>query len=196
MNQAVIDSAPTIKNPELQSLVPGFDEAQERSSALLRTLSPEQLHWQPSDKSWSVAQCLDHLDVCAGLFVPAIQTAIARSQNRKGDGPIRHGWLGGLFLRLLNPKSSKKIKAPGLFAPSDKPDLATLEPRLVEAQREFIDCLHRADGLDLRRIKLASPAIRLLRLPLGTWLIGMKEHQLRHLDQADRIQSHPDFPKS
>ena len=62
---------------------------------------------------------------------------------------------------------------------------------MEEAVREFlvlqdryIETLQLASGVDLARVKVASPAMSLLKLSLGQWLRSMEGHQRRHLWQA------------
>ena len=46
-----------------------------------------------------------------------------------------------------------------------------------------------ADGVDLARERVPSPALRLLRFPVGIWLMAMPLHTLRHLEQAQRVRA-------
>src|SRR5690242_12547349 len=39
-------------------------------------LSLEQLRWRPGPLRWSIAECLDHLDITLGLYLPKIEKAI------------------------------------------------------------------------------------------------------------------------
>ena len=58
----------------------------------------------------------------------------------------------------------------------------------------FIAVCEAADGLDLARIKVRSPFLKLLRLPLGAFLDAMGLHAIRHVQQAERVTQHPAFP--
>ncbi len=57
-------------------------------------------------------------------------------------------------------------------------------------QDRFVAVVHSADGLDLARIKIASPVTRLLRISLGQWLRALSGHQRRHLWQAAQVKKH------
>lgn len=54
-------------------------------------------------------------------------------------------------------------------------------------QNQFSECVAAAEGLDLRRLRLPSPAIPLLYISLGAWFEAILAHERRHLDQAERI---------
>jgi hypothetical protein len=54
----------------------------------------------------------------------------------------------------------------------------------LSLQDAYIETLQLASGVDLARVKVASPAMSLLKLSLGRWLNSMEGHQRRHLRQA------------
>jgi hypothetical protein len=89
----------------------------------------------------------------------------------------------------LPPRST--FKAPRLYLPEQK-----TEWKIPQAIQEFTNLQEKyklivsnADGLDLARIKVRSPASRFLRLSLGQWLRAMGGHQRRHLCQARQARA-------
>jgi hypothetical protein len=62
-------------------------------------------------------------------------------------------------------------------------------------QVQFIDRLRQANGLDLARARVRSPAVSWLRLPLGSGFALVVAHERRHLLQARRIIADPAFPR-
>jgi hypothetical protein len=48
--------------------------------------------------------------------------------------------------------------------------------------------IERADGLDLRRVKVPTPIVRLLKMSLGSTLAQAAAHERRHLAQAWRVR--------
>ena len=83
-----------------------------------------------------------------------------------------------------------RLRAPRLYQPR-----SGANPTIGEAVQEFaalqdgiIAIVQAAVGLDLARIKIASPITRLLRLSLGQWLNGLSGHQPRHISQAARVK--------
>jgi hypothetical protein len=45
-----------------------------------------------------------------------------------------------------------------------------------------------ANAPELARVRVPSPALELLRLPVGIWLHALPQHTLRHLAQARRVR--------
>ncbi|MEM7168160.1 MAG: DinB family protein [Planctomycetota bacterium] len=186
---------PTIRNSELDALATAFAEMAQWAPEVVAGLSEEQLQWRPQPKRWSMAECIDHLNKTADIYTPALQRGIEMGQQTRGDAPIRHGILGKLFLQAVSPETKWRVATLKQFRPPEKPPMGAVMTRFLAAQEDFIDCVQRADGLDLTKIKVRSPALKFLRLPLGTWLCVMRDHQLRHLNQAAQLRKRVDFPR-
>ena len=54
--------------------------------------------------------------------------------------------------------------------------------------------IERAAPLDVNRLRFPNPFIPLLRFTVGTGLEILAKHESRHLLQAERVKSQPDFP--
>ena len=167
--------------------------------ALVQGLSPAQANWRPAPDQWSIAQCLDHLNITTGLLLAPLNAAVmtARSRGVLASGPVRYGFIARWFLKSLAPRGSRPVPAPKLYRPSSSHlDLTTVVSRFHEVQQTFIAVAESADGLDLARIRIASPALALMRFPLGIWLLATASHMLRHLNQAQAVRSHGQFPRN
>jgi hypothetical protein len=164
--------------------------------ALAGGLSHAQANWRPAPESWSIAQCMDHLTATTGPLVPAINAAVtrARASGRLSTGPFRYGFVATWFLRSLAPAGARPVRAPGLYRPSASDlDLVATASRFFAVQEAFEEAATSADGIDLARVRVASPALAILRLPLGTWFLATAAHTLRHLHQAQRVRTDPRF---
>ena len=104
-----------------------------------------------------------------------------------GEPPFQYGVISRWWVRLLQP-SGWDLPAPSATEP---PDSETLSPTDViddfcALQEAFADCVQAAEGLDLRRIRVGSPALPLLRISLGAWFEAHLGHERRHLAQMRR----------
>jgi hypothetical protein len=61
-------------------------------------------------------------------------------------------------------------------------------------QESLISLVHQADGLDLSRLVVASPASVLIRFNVYEWLVATSVHQQRHLGQGQRVRANAAFP--
>jgi hypothetical protein len=61
-------------------------------------------------------------------------------------------------------------------------------PTFLHVQSQLILQLALAGGLDLRRVKVATPISPLLKMSLGMMFAQVAAHERRHLQQAWRVR--------
>ena len=182
---------------DIESTLADTRSATSQWLALVQGLSPTEANWRPAPDRWSIAQCMDHLNLTTGLLIAPLNAAVitARSRGILESGPFRYGFIARWFLKSLAPRGSRPVPAPKLYRPaSSHLECTAVVSRFQEVQQSFIAAVESADGLDLARIRIASPALALLQLPLGIWLLSAASHMLRHLNQAQGVRSHGQFP--
>jgi hypothetical protein len=94
------------------------------------------------------------------------------------------------------PATGKGMKHPKLYTPRVDQPVERVLPAFLELQDQLIQRLHAGDGLELARIKISYPILRLLHISLGAWFAATAGHQERHITQARRVREHPGFPRS
>lgn len=183
--------------PELQKLRTQFEEILLEGGELARGLGDEQFNWRPEPGRWSIAECFDHLNVTADLYLPLIDAAIERGRAGRvyGRGPFRRTLFGKLFIRATEPPPKVKFKAPKDFRPGADKRTSDIVPAFAATQRRYLDSISAANGLHLSKIKVISPASRFVRLTLEEAIALMAAHERRHLWQARQVRNYPDFPK-
>lgn len=172
-----------------------LDEIRADVENLVEGISESQFNWRPSPEKWSIAQCLEHLNSGWGAL-PKLDRAIAAAGERgvRGGGPYRHPMLGKLYLRFTEPPPKIRVRAPRRFRPAAERGLSDVVPRFLALQREILERIESADGLDLGRIRLSSPISRRFRMSLGQWFAFLAAHERRHVWQAWQVRRHPEFP--
>jgi hypothetical protein len=169
----------------------------ERTRALTGDLGEAQLYWPQPDRGWSVAQVFEHLVRINESYLAPLGAAIERARRAGGAGGVGRPWKPSFFGRLLigssAPEAKRRMKAPKLWSPE-----ASIRRDVVDAfldtQTRLDRLLAEADGLDLNRIRLGSPAMKLIRLNAGDVFVVLNLHALRHLNQVERIRQRPEFP--
>ena len=183
-------------NPHLSELLVSLDHQVVECRELCDPLSDDQLKWKPDPRSWSILECFDHLRVTGSLYYPRLEEAIerAREHGREETKPYRPGWFARKMIRFVGVESKTKLKAPRVFRPSSvEPDRSILD-QFFEQEVELLGLIRRADGVELNRVKFASPVTRLIRFSIGEGFALMVAHQERHLRQAQRIAKSDRFP--
>jgi hypothetical protein len=187
---------PLALTPEIDELRRQFETCSADADALVTPLSDDQFTWHPAPGVWSIAECLDHLNATARLYLPALDEGIAEAIRRGvyGDGPFRYSWVGRILVRTFEPPARIRVRSPQAFHPASNRSRHDVMAALRAYQVQYIDRLRQANGLDLARARVSSPVSKWLRLSLGSGFALMAAHERRHLWQARRIRELPGFP--
>jgi hypothetical protein len=175
-------------------LIAELTDSDARARAVASALTVSQLNWQPSPSAWSVGQCLEHLAVATEVYLPPIGHALDRSPAGTAD-EITPGAPSRWFIRNYVAPSTVKAKGPGKIAPGSNVDAAVLD-RYLAAHHAARELVVRAANYDVNRIRFKNPFVPLLRFTVGTGLEIISKHAMRHLQQAERVKAHPQFPRA
>ena len=182
--------------PEIDDYRQQFERLATEADALVAPLTEAQFIWQPSPGSWSIAECIEHLNITARMYLPRLDEGIAEAVRRGlyGEGPFPYGLVGRIFVRTMEPPAKLKVKAPASFQPGPRRGRSEIMAAFRGYQVQFVDRLRQANGLDLRRAKVHSPTSRWLKMSLGSGFALMAAHERRHLWQAQRVTTAEGFP--
>jgi hypothetical protein len=190
-------SGPPALTSEIEAFRTQFEQLSAQADALVTPLSDAQFTWQPAPGSWSVAECVEHLNVTARLYLPKLDEAIADAirRGRYAEGPFTYNWIGRFVVRSMEPPARVRLKAPKSFQPPPSRSRREIMAAFRAYQVQFVDRLRQANGLDLAGAKVSSPASKWIRLPLGSGFALMAAHERRHLWQAQRVTTASGFPQ-
>jgi hypothetical protein len=184
-------------DPDLAVLISEIEANLSHLESIAHGLTPAQFEWSPGAGRWSIAQCLAHLNATNRPALSAVEAAIAqgRAKNITGSGPFKYGFLAA----SQEPPVKSKFKAPKVFQPPPKIEMAAELAEYRRLMGEFKRLARLADGLDLARVKtrlVALPAVlrAIVRMPLGGQLHLTASHDRRHLWQAEQVRNDPKFP--
>jgi hypothetical protein len=183
-------------DPALDEYVRGFEAVGRDIAALTRGLTDAQLNWRPSEGRWSIAECVAHLTATGNLYLDPLDRAIERGHARAmfGGREFQPNGIGRWLIAQMEPPPKRKTRAMKKITPQLVQSGKTLATEFEAMHRELIDRVRRSTSLDLSRVKLRSPLIPLIRLPLGTWLAFLVAHERRHLWQARQVRQELRFP--
>jgi hypothetical protein len=186
-------------------LIADLGAADERATALAKTLTPHQLNWRRHPDEWSVGQCLDHLRISNEVYLRAISESLV-------EGPpavvqeITPGWFGRWFIRnYIEPNGDvgqrdgatrprRRANAPGKIAPSSQVGASILD-EFLRSNEHARKVIHRARQYDVNRIRFKNPFVSWIRFTVGTGFVILTTHQRRHLLQAERVRGSAKFPQ-
>jgi hypothetical protein len=180
--------------PEIDEFRNRFEQLSADADALTAPLSDEQFIWQPDGVSWSIAECLDHLNATARVYLPALDEGISDAIRRGvyGEGPFKYNWLGRLSVHFSDTRL--RLKATDDVRSGEGRSRREIIAAFRAYQVQYIDRLRQANGVDLARARVRMPATGWLRIPLGSAFSVMVAHARRHLAQARKVMEADNFP--
>ncbi|WP_306666591.1 DinB family protein [Chryseobacterium sp. OSA05B] len=147
----------------------------------------EKLNSRISEGSWSVLECLEHLNRYGDFYIPEINQRI--SSSKTSSAPVfKPGFLGNYFAKSMQPKDKlNKMKT----LKSMDPIHSQLDKRVVEKfirqQNQFLDLLEKAASVDLNTIKTSVSISKLIKIKLGDTFRFVIYHNERHIRQVESV---------
>lgn len=146
----------------------------------------KKLNFRSSEKSWSILECFEHLNMYGKFYIPEISKRIINS-NTKPAEIFSSGILGNYFAKSMLPKENlNKMKTFKSMNPihSDLDKIVLNE--FISQQKQMINLLNDAENVDLNKVKTSISISNLIKLKLGDTFRFVIYHNLRHIEQAKR----------
>ncbi len=182
---------------DLQQLLDELDAVDRAVDILVAPLSDAQFFWQPNEgRSWSIAQCLEHLAVGNTIYGDGIAAGLeaARARGLTGGGPIASSIFGRLFVSSMEPPVKRRMRAPSKILPPPDMTREEIMRSFREAHARIRDQIRAAAGTDVNRATFMNPFIRVVRMRVGTAFRVITSHDRRHVWQAENVRNAPGFP--
>jgi hypothetical protein len=156
-------------------------------SKSLLEISEKILQHKPITTSWSVLECLEHLNLYGNFYLPEIQQKINTSKH-KHHQKFKSGFLGHKFATDMLPKAN--MKTMNTFK-SKNPIHTSLEKekvvlQFIHQQEKMLKLLETASTKNLTKIKTAI-TLPLLKFRLGDTFRFVIYHNERHIVQAQKV---------
>lgn len=146
----------------------------------------------PAPGKWSAAQCLVHLNGYGRYYIPQLQAALQRGEQKHlAARPVfRSSWLGNYFTGLMKPQEDGALRstmqAPKGYRPAPEADAQAVIAEFVQQQQQLLELLDRAEKVDIARLKVPTSLSKFIRLSAGDTLRFLIAHEQRHILQALR----------
>lgn len=153
----------------------------------LKTEHLDRLTRKENQNSWSVLECLEHLNLYGDFYLPEMNSKITQSKS-VSENTFKSGWLGGYFAKSMLPKDKLnkmktfKDKNP-LNAKLDK----SVIDKFLNQQLQLLDLLNRARKVNLNSVRISTSISKLIKLKLGDTFMFYVNHMIRHMKQIERV---------
>ena len=184
-------------NQQLAFLVAQLEHAQARLDRLGDLVPDDRWSKRNDSSSWSVGECVAHLNLTSEAYIPRIRKAIeqARALPPRHNGGYRRDTLGWLFGKMVGPlpKIGKarigKVKTTPAFVPTGDFPKQHLLAEFKRLQLELMRLVRECDGLQIDKVKITSPFGEKIHYNCYSALVLLPRHEERHLQQAELVWS-------
>jgi len=153
-------------------------------------LSKEQMHFKPSEESWSISQCLEHIILTENMIFGMVKENMAKPENPERRAEIK---LSDKEIMAMVVDRSEKYKAPEMLIAKGKYDDAQSAMNDLKTGRtDILYFIQKTPIADLRNRVNDSPAGATDTYQSLLFLAG---HTARHTLQIEEIKSSSNFPK-
>ncbi len=147
----------------------------------------EKLNFRFSEKSWSILECLEHLNLYGKFYLPEIRKSIQNSDTTFTE-IFSSGMLGNYFAKSMLPK--QKLNKMKTFR-NMNPIHSNLDKKVlnefIAQQKQMTQLLNDAENVNLNIIKTGISISSFIRLKLGDTFRFVIYHNLRHVEQAKKL---------
>jgi len=153
----------------------------------LALLSFDKLNYKPNTETWSILECIEHLNKYGRFYIPEIREKINPSKHQS-ENRFKSGVLGSYFAKSMLPKEElNKMKTFKSMNPNNsKLDTAVLSEFRTQ-QNEILQLLETAKKVSLTKTKTSISISKLIKLRLGDTFRVVIYHNLRHIVQAKKL---------
>lgn len=146
------------------------------------------LNYKLSPESWSMLECLEHLNRYSRYYLPALAKAIASTTNDNHAHTISYSWLGKKSLDMVRPQNMKKHKTVKHMNPNNSQLTRAVVDEFLNHQKEVLALLSSAKTTDIHKKAIPVEFFKLLKLRIGETFEFVITHQDRHIQQAMRVK--------
>lgn len=151
----------------------------------LKTKSSSQLNWKENKESWSILECLEHLNLYGDFYLPEIEKGIDNAKS-KSEHIFKSGILGNYFAESMLPKAKlNKMKTFKDKNPLNSHlDNNTID-RFMNQQIKMLDLLNKGRAISLNKEKTPISITKLIKLKIGDTFRFVINHNIRHIKQIE-----------
>lgn len=150
-------------------------------------LQIEILNRKPNAESWSILECIEHLNRYGDFYIPEIQKQINSSKHFP-SGEFQSGLLGNYFAKSMLPKEKlNKMKTFKSMNPPGSDLSEEVLERFLDQQKQILELLEAAEEVNLSKTKTAISISKRIKLRLGDTFRVVIYHNLRHIMQAMKV---------
>ena len=153
----------------------------------LKSNSLANLNTRAQKTSWTVLECIEHLNRYGQFYIPELKKVISKS-GYKTASVFKGSWLGRFFISSIDPnKKTKNMKTPKEMNPFGSVLGIEVLDTFLSQQHELLEILDQAKKVSLDKTKTKISLSKFIKLRLGETLKFLVLHNQRHINQAKKV---------
>ena len=180
----------TLTDPERLELATQLQASLAMFNSVVANLSPAQMAFRPEPKSWSLAECIEHVTLAELRFPGIVSEAMQKPADPNFRRKIK---TTDEAIRPRMMSRSWRAKSPEVFRPTGQFATSELAIQTFQTQRAKTMTYASQTTDDLRNHYWRHPLTG--HIDLYQTLLLMSAHLERHTAQMERIKEAEAFPK-
>jgi uncharacterized damage-inducible protein DinB len=181
---------------ETKALLTSLKTDTERNIGLVNhnflNLSVEALNWKSNPDKWSIAECLEHLNIYSQFYLSEFEAAIQKGKSGEPSSHFNSGWLGNYFAESMKVQPDgtlkSKMKAQKAYNPANSSlDAKQVLNDFLAHQQKTLQLIAAAEQVDLGRLRVPTSLTRFISMKLGDAFRFVVFHNTRHIVQASKV---------
>ncbi len=179
----------TLTQAERDRAIAELTASRDQFLASVAGLSAAQWSFKPDEKTWSVAECAEHIAVSEDV----IFGMISKQMMQAPPAPDKKSAVTDDFILKAVVNRTQKFQAPEVLRPTHR--FATTQEMLdhFKQGREQTIAYVRDTQDDLRAHFYDHPVLK--TMDAYQWILLLSAHSQRHTAQLNEVKANPNFPK-
>lgn len=157
----------------------------------LRDTPKDKLNARPEPTSWSILECLEHMNRYSEFYIPEIRKKIKKAKASDVN-TFNPGWLGNKSAMSMLPEDTEVQNKMKTFK-SKNPSLdhgvrSNALEQFIKDQKELLNLLNKAKYVNLGKVKTKT-TLPLIKFKLGDTLRFYIYHEVRHALQIKKTRA-------
>lgn len=150
------------------------------------TLPDEKLNTKPAADSWSILECFEHLNLYSQYYLTALEVAANKAGASKSQ-ELKYTWIGKKSIAMMHPSNVKKQKTFKKMIPVKSRLTRDVLATFLNDQQRILRLIEKSFQLDVTKSLVPVEFFKLLKMNIAETLEFVIVHELRHLQQAERV---------
>lgn len=171
-NQSFLDEVKAIYKNNESSIQSALEKASETD-----------LNKKPNADSWSVLECLEHLNIYARYYQPAIKNAIQKAKKGDSLADYKSGWFGKMSIEGIQPSNTKPQKTLKKYNPTASQLTLSVVKEFQKNEAEWAEIIEMAYAININQRAVPVEFLKLIKMKIGDALCFAIQHEARHVQQ-------------